>query len=423
MHRPNRVLLSQLKSVGLASVALFFVISLVFYPEPTFQASLKGLKIWWDVIFPALFPFFIASEILMGLGVVHFMGVLLEPLMRPLFRVPGAGGFVMAMGFASGYPMGAKLTARLREQQLLTRTEGERLVAFTCTADPLFLFGAVAVGFFRDASLGVTLALAHYGAGVLVGWLMRFHRGSDDSATLSQEDRSFPLTRAFRAMYRAQLQDGRTLGNLMGDAIHSSIQTLLMIGGFIMMFSVIIQVMTLLGITHVLVMLIGPILQAAGVPAELSGPVISGFFEATLGVQSISNASSPVSPTDQLAVAGAVLAWSGLSIHAQVVSILSKTDIRYTPYLTARFLHAGLAVVLTRMLGVPAKTADPSLTIPTFAARISASGWPPFGEQVLWYAEKSLIFLLALVGLSLVVQMMHILFPIRRRKNPMSPPG
>ena len=45
----------------------------------------------------------------MGMGVVHFIGVLMEPLMRPLFNVPGTGAFVLAMGIASGYPLGAAL--------------------------------------------------------------------------------------------------------------------------------------------------------------------------------------------------------------------------------------------------------------------------------------------------------------------------
>src|SRR5690606_20304655 len=126
-----------LKSFLLGGGALFLVVSLVLYPETAFNSSLEGLQIWWEVVFPALLPFFIASEILMGFGVVHFLGVLLEPFMRPVFRVPGPGAFVMAMGLASGYPIGAKLTSRLREQGLITRSEGERLVSFTNTADPL----------------------------------------------------------------------------------------------------------------------------------------------------------------------------------------------------------------------------------------------------------------------------------------------
>lgn len=100
--------------------------------------------------------FFIVSELLIGFGVVTFIGTWLEPLMRPLFRVPGVGGFVWAMGLASGNPAGAKLTARLRKENKVNRIEAERLVSFTNSANPLFIFGAIAVGFF---SITLTLAL------------------------------------------------------------------------------------------------------------------------------------------------------------------------------------------------------------------------------------------------------------------------
>ena len=131
------LLRSQLKTVTFAFIAFFIAVVLLMYPEQAFRSSIRGLSIWWDVVFPALLPFFITAEMMMGFGVVHFMGVLLEPLMRPLFRVPGAGGFVMAVGLISGNPMGAKLTSRLREQGLISREEGERLVSFTSTAGPL----------------------------------------------------------------------------------------------------------------------------------------------------------------------------------------------------------------------------------------------------------------------------------------------
>ena len=92
----------------LASTAFLTAITLVMYPEQAFASSLKGLKIWWDVVFPSLLPFFITAEMMMGFGVVHFLGILLEPMMRPIFRVPGAGAFVMAVGFISGNPMGCQ---------------------------------------------------------------------------------------------------------------------------------------------------------------------------------------------------------------------------------------------------------------------------------------------------------------------------
>lgn len=92
--------------------------------------------------------FFIVAELFIAFGVVHFIGVLCEPFMRPLFNVPGVGGFVWVMGMASGYPSGAKFTARLRQEGQLSQIEAERLVSFTNSSNPLFIIGAVAIGFF-----------------------------------------------------------------------------------------------------------------------------------------------------------------------------------------------------------------------------------------------------------------------------------
>lgn len=48
-----------------------------------------------------------------------------------------------------------------------------------------------------------------------------------------------------QAMEQAHRRDGRAFGRLLGDSVTSSVQTLMMIGGFIMMFSVIVQVLRL----------------------------------------------------------------------------------------------------------------------------------------------------------------------------------
>lgn len=56
---------------------------MLLHPEASLAAALRGLAIWWDVLFPSLFPFFVISEIMLGLGIVHLFGALLDPLMRP----------------------------------------------------------------------------------------------------------------------------------------------------------------------------------------------------------------------------------------------------------------------------------------------------------------------------------------------------
>lgn len=137
------------KRLSLPYQHFFLTFSLVLHPQAALQASIRGLNIWWEVVFPSLLPFFIIAELLISIGVVKFIGVILEPLMRPLFRVPGIGGFVWAMGMASGFPAGAKLSARLRKSNQLTQIEAERLVSFTNSSNPLFYFRGCFYRFFQ----------------------------------------------------------------------------------------------------------------------------------------------------------------------------------------------------------------------------------------------------------------------------------
>ncbi|GLY10593.1 sporulation integral membrane protein YlbJ [Pseudobacillus badius] len=338
---------TQVKTILLAMGVTAFACSLIIFPEISFEASIRGLNMWWEIVFPSLLPFFIVSEMMIGLGVVNFIGVLLEPLMRPLFRVPGAGGFVWAMAMASGFPSGAKLAARLRQNGELSRIEAERLICFTNSSNPLFIFGAVSVGFFYNSHLGLLLAAAHYGGNFLVGLTMRFYGSKSEKKATAPA--SFSLAAAFSAMHKARSQDRRPIGKLMGDAVLSSIHTLLMIGGFIILFSVLNKILFHVHITSLLAAGAAKLLVFLDLPAGLSMPFIAGLFEITLGSQMVSQVQD-VHLMEQVVVVSFILAFSGMSVHAQVASILADTDIRFRQFLFARFLHgiyaAGFAFFL-----------------------------------------------------------------------------
>jgi sporulation integral membrane protein YlbJ len=377
---------SQLKSVIFASVSILIAMMLVLYPEQAFKSSLRGLIIWWDVVFPALLPFFITAEMMMGFGVVHFLGVLLEPLMRPIFRVPGAGAFVMVVGLISGNPMGAKLTAHLREQKLISREEGERLICFTSTAGPLFIFGAVAVGFFENESIGIILAIAHYSSSIIIGFLMRYYQSDAPPSPSVAIKSSFILWRALREMHQARLTDSRPLGRLVGEAVTSAIQTLLLIGGFIIVFSVLVNLIDHIGFMLVLAKMAANLFQSLSIPTILAHPWIAGLFEMTLGSQMTSATSNSVPLLYKLIIVSMIIGWNGLSIHAQVVSMLSKTDIRYFPYFFAKILHGFIAAIITLLLYHPLQPYFHD--VPTFAndAILSSSLTWTMWELLKWFS-------------------------------------
>lgn len=339
-------------TILLALSVTVFAFSLIFYPQQSLEASIRGLNMWWEVVFPSLLPFFIVSELLIGFGVVHLLGVLLEPLMRPLFNVPGVGGFVWAMGMASGYPSGAKLTARLYQEKQISTIEAERLSSFTNSSNPLFIFGAVSVGFFHNPRLGMIFALSHYIGNVFVGLIMRFHRKAEEQRTQPTKQHSFSIRHAFHILHETRLKNKQPLGKLLGDAVRSSVQTLLMIGGFIILFSVINKLLYMIHMTEHIALLFQYMLHLFQLPKELSIPFISGIFEITLGSQMISQVEQ-ANLLEKAIVTSFILSFGGFSVQAQVASILAEANIRFQPFFVARMIHGCVSALFTYILWDP----------------------------------------------------------------------
>ncbi|MDL2280950.1 sporulation integral membrane protein YlbJ [Selenomonadales bacterium OttesenSCG-928-I06] len=337
---------SHFKTYFLAFFIVFIALSMITFPKESFNAAIQGLNLWWNVVFPALLPFFIVAKLLMGLGIAQFMGVLLEPLMRPVFNVPGIGAFGLCMGLASGYPMDAVITNQLRQEKLCSQVEAERLLAFTNTADPIFMIGAVSVGMFGMPELGIILALSHYIGSLIIGIIFRFYgRSRDVIKDDVKKHKNNIIIRAFKALYKARTADNRSLSVLLGDSVKSSMNTILLIGGFIIVFSVFIRILTVVGVTDILGGFFEIFLSAIGFSTTLSAAMVNGLLEIDLGALAATQAYAPTS--EKVAIVSAIIAWSGLSVHGQVASIVIESGISMVPYVISRILHAILAAILS----------------------------------------------------------------------------
>ncbi len=390
---------THLGSYLLAAIAILLTLSMVIYPQDAFEAAVSGLDVWWNVVFPALLPFFVISQMLIGLGVVHMMGVFLEPVMRPLFNVPGTGSFVMAMGLASGFPIGAILTAELRSRNLCNRVEAERLVSFANTADPLFMFGAVAVGMLNYPRAGPIIALAHYISSIALGFLMRFYRRGEAGSPQMFTSRGRLVQRAFGALLEARERDGRPLGKLMGDTIKSSVNTLLLIGGFIILFSVIIRILGVIGVAGAVSRYLETAIKSVGLSPELAPAFFSGFFEIDLGCQ-YTGLLTEVPITEKIIACGMIIAWSGLSVHAQVASINAGTDMRIFPFIGARVIHAILAGLCTALLLGPGEGLLGNLTMPAIFNPVHKTGISFWWARTIFMFNQFAVIIAALFVLA-----------------------
>ncbi|WP_026073818.1 sporulation integral membrane protein YlbJ [Acetivibrio cellulolyticus] len=329
----------RLRPLLLPFSCITFILLLIIFSHTAVASASKGINLWLNVVFPSLFPFFVASEILNRTGFIKSVGILLEPIMRPLFNVPGCGSFALAMGVTSGYPVGAKLTASMREEKLLTKTEAERLLSFTNNSGPLFIIGAVAVGMFNNPGIGFVLLFCHILACLTVGILFRFYGKRRDQIKSVEGDKIF-------RKFKKELANTKpvNVGEVLGESIRNSINTMLAIGGFIILFSVIINLLLETGVIASLSNFLSGFLAIIGIPKDILTPILSGFFEITTGINMISKTEG-ISFVQQLAAVSLILGWAGLSVHFQVYSIISKTDISIKPYLFGKLIQGIFAAI------------------------------------------------------------------------------
>ncbi len=127
--------------------------------------------------------------------------------------------------------VGAKIVANLKSQEVLSLEEAERLITFTNNSGPLFIIGTVGVSLLGDKQLGYILLVSHIISCLIVGIIFRNWKKTNKKISeknIKKESKSVGL---------------KDFGKILGDSIRKSIITITNIGGFIVIFSVLISIL------------------------------------------------------------------------------------------------------------------------------------------------------------------------------------
>lgn len=307
--------------------------------------------LWANNVIPSLFPFFIATELLGFTNIIPKIGKLLNPIMRPIFNVPGCGAYAMLMGIISGYPIGAKIVTNFRENGMCSKEECERLLAFTNNSGPLFIIGTVGISMFYNSTIGILLFITHLLACLTVGFVFRFWKKSKSNVlrvpTIYNSRKNVSTKSTTTYGTSSSNVSFSNLGEVLSKSISSATSTILMIGGFVVLFSVVISILENSNFINIISSALEPIFHIFGINNSgfISG-FLSGIIELTNGVQKIS-----VIPCKEIStniiLCSALLGFGGISILLQVFSIISKTDISIKPYIIGKILHGIFALVYT----------------------------------------------------------------------------
>ncbi len=334
----SKFIIIKLKKKLLSLTILFFILFLLLFSDQNISASKAGLLLWANSVVPTLLPFFIATEILMNTNIVKILGKKINIIMKPIFNVPGEGAFPLIMGIITGYPVGAKIVSNLKEKGIVSDIESERLIAFTNNSGPLFILGTVGTVLFKSSKIGLLLLITHILASLTVGILFRWWKKNE---TIYEKK---IYTKYINTKKTSLYNSKESLS--ISSAIMKSINTILLIGGFIVMFSIIISILQESKIIYILSFILNPILKIINIPQNFSFGIISGILEITNGISTISYI--PIKQISKIIIISSfLLGFGGISIAMQVYAIISKSNISIKPYIIGKLLQGTIAAIYT----------------------------------------------------------------------------
>lgn len=317
---------------------LAFGICLLVFSSSNLPSIKKSLQLWANSVIPSLFPFFVATELLMNTNFINILGKYFNKIMKPIFNIRGEGSFAFIMGLISGYPVGAKIACDFRINNICSKEECERLLSFTNNSGPLFIVGTVGISMFKNSTIGFLLLITHILSCITIGIIFRYWKYNSNN----YGNISYNISKNFQYKNISF----SNIGEILGNSIYNSIKTILIIGGFIVIFSSIISILNASGFLNIIIILFTPLFNYFNIDTSLIYGIITGLLEITNGISSISNiAIKKISIS--IIISSFLLGTGGLSILLQVLSITSKTDLSIKPYIYGKILHGIISAFYT----------------------------------------------------------------------------
>lgn len=207
-----------------------FILILLVILTPTIilEGAKSGLFLWFNALIPALMPYMIISNMVIKSGMSMDMAFMTKPLTK-LLKITPSASYCILSGIFFGYPACAVNACLLiEEKQLDKRTANFCICAFN-NLSPGFIMGFFCIGILEKPAYILPVFALFYISLLLSTILIRilFFRdlSSGEINTKNTADNSLKKNRQ----------------NLLTNAIKAAITNISVMGGYIIIFSIIIQ--------------------------------------------------------------------------------------------------------------------------------------------------------------------------------------
>jgi len=288
----------------------FLIISIIISPTKYISASLDGISVWTFNVLPCVLPFMILTKILSSLETTEKFS---KKFFSPIGKIYGTSplaGYTFIVSIISGYPVGSKIICDLYENNKISKNDAIKMTSFCSNSGPMFIIGSVGCLMLNDYLAGVIILISHIISALLNGLLYKNLRVKEEKSN-------------GKIIQKAS--------NSFGDIVYSSIQSILLVGGIICLFFIIIEWAS-------------PILNVFPFPLKC---LFEGAIEITKASIDASTISSKIGAISLLSI---IITFGGLSTILQSLTILKKVGIKTSLFILQKFTQAIIAGLISFLI-------------------------------------------------------------------------
>jgi sporulation integral membrane protein YlbJ len=319
------------KNKLMKGVILLFMTLMLIFPYDTFQGASTGLLLWFHNVLPNLLPFVILSNLMVQLNITRLLSKVFYPFLGRVFRLSPQGCYPIILGLLSGIPMGAKSTADLMKEQKIPLHEGQFLLGMCNNASPMFILGYIAITQLKLPQIKYALFAIIYSSAILSAVLLRFVMNRKSVTHIVHRE---PLLHSMELVPKATPQ--RFTFDLLDHAIMNGFEVVTKIGGYIILFSILAQ-----------------IIHTLGPDVGFLKALAMGLFEITTGISQICKSNLDINI--KIVLVTVLTTFGGFSGIAQTKSVLGNQGLSIKSYIIVKLLSSTIALVLTYLYVILAK--------------------------------------------------------------------
>ncbi|WP_428863210.1 sporulation integral membrane protein YlbJ [Clostridium sediminicola] len=317
------------ENIVVTFICSFIILSIITNPSLTLTATLDGAILFVKSVFVSIFPFLVIINIMFQYGGINIYSKIFGNLLCTPLKFPKNCSVVLIVSALCGYPLGAKYAIDLYSNRKIDFDTCNRLISVASNPSPLFVIGVVGVKILNNKFIGYILLISMYLSCIFMALIIRPHNSNYRTKTSTK----VPLSQNIQT---------KNLGTILKNSISDGLVTSLNIGGFVILFSVIINIIKNNTVFDIVFHQLSLILH---ISEKISRSFILGLIELTNGCNEVNLIS--ISQNNKIIIISFLLGFSGFSIIAQVSSFISKENFSVKKYTIYKFIQGIICSVIT----------------------------------------------------------------------------